>query len=150
MSKTIGNGADAREAYLYAYGASQVNVQEIGSGESRTVMLIGGVVYKVGRDSANRWEHECLTEWRKAGAQWAPQTTIYVGRDPEGGDEYTVLAMPYLPDDGGPVDQDTLAAIRVAAPQTCSENYVSHRGKTYLIDGGDIQSSPPDTAARGR
>jgi hypothetical protein len=50
--------------------------------------------------------------------------------------------MPYLPDEGGEIEPSTLAAIRVAAPETCRENYVSHAGRTYLIDGGDIEVSP--------
>lgn len=120
----------------------------IGSGESRTVYLIDGVVYKLGRDSANTWEHECLTEWRETGADWAPPTSLYQVRLDD--EVYTVVAMPYLPDDGGPVDDATLAAIRVAAPQTCRENYVSHGGRTWLIDGGDIEGSPASKAPAGQ
>jgi hypothetical protein len=113
----------------------------IGRGEARTVYLINGVVYKVARrPSANVYEHDMLTEWRAAGVSWAPATSLW--RFSLYDTEEIVLAMPYLPDDGGDLDAVTLSAIRRAAPQTCRENYVSHGGQTYLIDGGDIELSP--------
>lgn len=113
----------------------------IGDGESRRAWLIGGVVYKVGRASASEYEHEALTAWRLADAGWAPPTSVYHLVDGYG-DPVTVLAMEYLPDDGSPLDEVTLAAIKVAAPQTCRENVTAIDGRTYLIDGGDIELWP--------
>ena len=116
----------------------------IGQGESRTAWLINGVVYKVGRNSANLYEHEALTAWREAGASWAPPTTLYRCTIwPDG--QIMVVAMPYLPDDGSAADDATLAEIRRVAPQTCRENYTTHAGRTHLIDGGDIERFPAAT-----
>lgn len=143
VTEQIGNGYDAYQVVLgpqYADNYGQ-NLKRIGGGEARSAWLVNGVVYKFGRDSANRHEHEVLSAWRATGATWAPKTTLWTGTDWSGG-EYAIVAMEYLPDDGGPVDQETLAQIRRAAPQTCRENYVSHRGRTYLIDGGDVEKWP--------
>jgi hypothetical protein len=141
----IGTEHDARLALLVDHGGyctcCDTECDLIGRGEARRVYLVDGVVYKVAlRDSANRYEHDALTEWRTAGATWAPETSLW-SFDYDG-DIWSVVAMPYLPDDGGPVDETTLAAIKAAAPETCRENYVSHGGRTYLIDGGDIAYSP--------
>jgi hypothetical protein len=113
----------------------------IGSGERRTVWLINGVVYKVGRQSSNRYEHEALTAWRQAGAVWAPATTLWTVPT-EFDENELVVAMEYLPDDGGDIDPAVMAEIRRVAPQTCSENYVSHGGRLYLIDGEDVDLFP--------
>lgn len=145
---TVGNGHDATQAILGwsgftcdCCGEEQFDAKTIiGRGESRTAWLIGGVVYKVGRDAVNEVEHDRLTAWRMAGAGWAPATTLYRGTGVDG-DPATVLAMPYLPDDGL-VDPATLAVIKQIAPQTCRENYVNHAGQTWLIDGGDIELLP--------
>ena len=139
-------GCDATDGALLLAGADdgdlRLSKRLVGQGESRAVWLINGVVYKVAtRDSANVGEHQGLTEWRKAGARWAPETSLHEARS-EYGEAVTVLAMPWLPDDGGQIDAATLADIKRAAPQTCRENYVAHGGLTYLIDGGDIEISP--------
>ena len=114
----------------------------VGSGEARCAWLVNGVVYKIGRNSANEHEHQVLTDWRKAGAHWAPETALYrfaVTHD----DSYTwteiVIAMTYLPDDGSPVNESDLAEIRRVAPQTWFGNYTTYQGRTYLIDGGDVE-----------
>lgn len=140
---TVGTGADAFEAYLLAcgYGGDRVmEVEYVGAGEFRTVYRVGDVVYKLGRDSANEYEHRVLTAWRKAGATWAPETSLYRGEDPFAG-PYTALAMPYLPDDGR-IDADTLSTIKRAAPETCAENVHNCGGQTYLIDGVDVEILP--------
>ncbi|GAA3878350.1 hypothetical protein GCM10022243_48820 [Saccharothrix violaceirubra] len=113
----------------------------IGRGERCVAWLIDGVVYKVGRDAGNRYEHEALTAWRQAGAPWAPPTTLWTVLD-EWGFECVVVAMPYLPDSGAEVDPARLAAIRQAAPQTCRDNYADVDGHLWLIDGGDIEHWP--------
>lgn len=147
-------GCAAADERLAMYGDAvtdddpRYTARVIGSGESRTAYLVNGVVYKVGRDSANDWEHDFLGRWRDAGAEWAPQTslhkvTILVNGDGDT-EQYLVVAMPYLPDDGGEVDEATLAAITVAAPHVSRVNYTSHGGRTYLIDGGDIERDPRD------
>jgi hypothetical protein len=113
----------------------------IGVGESREAWLVNGIVYKVGRDRTNVYEHEALAEWREEGAQWAPVTYLHEVTD-QYGFPRVVLAMPYLPEDGE-VDPATLAEIRQAAPQAAPENYRSSGGQTWLIDGVDIEVSPP-------
>jgi hypothetical protein len=145
MTNTLGNQHDAWLAKLsdtmsYCPCCNTV-ADQIGRGEARRAYLINGVVYKVAdRPGANRYEHEMLTQWREAGATWAPMTALFEFE--LYGDDIPVVAMPYLPDDGGSVDMATLVEIKAAAPETCRENYVSHGGRTYLIDGGDIDHSP--------
>jgi len=136
----VGNAEDAFDAWFYPM-VQHEHVELIGHGESRVVYLVNGVVYKVGRPSANRYEHELLTAWRAAGAQWAPATSLWEDRDPFG-EAYTVIAMDYLPDDGSDPDEATLAEIRRCAPQTCRENLHTHAGQLYLIDGVDIEVFP--------
>lgn len=134
----IGNRDDAATASLADIGYADAEM--IGHGEARRVYRIDGVVYKVTcRNSANTYEHEALTAWREAGAAWAPETAVYEFDLPQGPE--VVLAMPYLPNEGD-ADEATLAEIRVAAPQTCPENWTTHAGQTYLIDGGDIENWP--------
>jgi hypothetical protein len=155
--EVIGNADDAWSAYMGWHETDEhdtalifalvgdndprLHKRIIGQGERRTAWLVNGIVYKVGRRGTNIWEHELLTEWRATGAQWAPATTLWEWTDGFG-DKVAVVAMPYLPDDGGKVNEATLADIRKAAPNTCRENYVSHGGRTYLIDGEDIEGSP--------
>lgn len=118
----------------------------VGSGESRTAYLVDGdlgVVYKVGRESANRYEHEALTAWREAGATWAPQTTLWTAPAPNPfRPDLLVLAMPYLPDDGSTPDPGQLAEVRRVCPETCGENWTVRGGHVWLIDGGDVGSWP--------
>lgn len=144
----MGNEHDAWVALMVAHGMyctcgceiDDNNMRLIGTGESRAAWLVNGVVYKIARRaSANTYEHEMLTAWRKAGAKWAPETSLYefeLYGDPE-----PVVAMPYLPDDCD-LDEATVAEIRRAAPQTCMENWMAHGGQTWLIDGQDIEYLP--------
>lgn len=119
----------------------------VGSGESRCAWLVNGVIYKIGRASANEYEHRLLTAWRDAGGAWAPETTLFhFGGDQSSyGYTETVIAMTYLPDDGTPVNEADLAEIRRIAPQTWSGNYTTHRSRTYLIDGQDIETYPEES-----
>jgi hypothetical protein len=139
-----GNRDDAFEVYMFTHGygsARTIDIEVIGRGESRTVYLLNGVAYKSGRDSANVYEHEALTAWRKAGAWWAPKTSLYEFATPYGDETETIVAMTYLPDDGN-IDEATEAEIRKVAPQTCRENLHSCGGQTWLIDGVDIERMP--------
>jgi hypothetical protein len=134
-------GCDKVERDRYVATGEDVGPTVIGRGEARTAWLVNGVVYKVGRAAVNEHEHRALGAWRQVGASWAPLTSLYRGVDCHG-DTFTVLAMEYLPDDGSPPDESTLAEIRAAAPQTCPENWSTCEGRTYLIDGGDIELYP--------
>ncbi|HEY9473019.1 MAG TPA: hypothetical protein VIS06_04100 [Mycobacteriales bacterium] len=144
----IGNVADAAEAaggWEYANNTLRLNL--IGQGEARECWLIGGVVYKVarwGRESANAYEHQVLSAWRAAGAEWAPATTLWTVRCPIRGELIPVVAMPYLPDDG-PLDRDAVAQIREqAASELWEGNCQQHNGRVWLVDGGDVDRLPTD------
>lgn len=95
-------------------------------------------VYKLakeGQESANRCEHATLTHWREQGAEWAPPTELFevLVDGAHGPVACTVVAMPYLPEDGSvdhvgvviPVDGDFNPA-----------NVVAHDGSLWLIDAG--------------
>lgn len=113
----------------------------IGRGEARTVYQVGQTVYKIGTHRANEWEHHMLTAWRAAGAAWAPPTTMYEVDLPDR--IASVLAMPYIPDDGGEPGSEQLAEIRRAAPQVyVRDNVRVHGGQAWLIDGGDVEREP--------
>lgn len=133
-------GCEDHEIFLSADDPQRTK-RIIGSGEARTAWLVNGVVYKIGRASSNEYEHHALTAWREAGAHWAPETSLYTFDMWHGGTE-VVIAMPYLPNDGSPVEESDLDEIRRAAPQTWSGNYTTHQGRTYLIDGQDIEIYP--------
>lgn len=136
----IGNEDDAFDALLSETMPYSGRARQIGRGEARAVYRIGDVAYKITRrNSANEHEHAALTAWREAGAQWAPETTLY-HFDVQGA-EWVVLAMPYLPHTSR-IDPAVLAEIKKAAPQTCAENVTAHGRRTYLIDGGDIEYWP--------
>lgn len=139
-------GCATRDDVLYARGVDdndpRLTLRVIGRGESRTAYLVNDVVYKIGRDSANEYEHKSLSAWRDADANWAPETHLYRMLSPYG-DPMTAIAMTYLPDDGSALVNSTeLAKIRQAAPQACRENWTVNKGQPYLIDGVDIERFP--------
>lgn len=147
-------GCDEPDNRLYLNGAGdddpRLSKRIIGEGESRTAWLINGVVYKVGRDSANTYEHEALTAWHAAGAPWAPITSLYqinMTLDVGYVETYVVIAMPYLPDDGSQVDEAALTQLRSVASQTWRGNYTVRAGQPWLIDGVDVDYLPPSSLA---
>ncbi|WP_033338900.1 hypothetical protein [Catenuloplanes japonicus] len=112
-------------------------VEQIGQGAHRTVYLSadGTTVYKVGVDGANRREVATLTRLRADGHRHAPEVSLFEVTLTVYGDEETatVVAMPYLPDDGS-----------VARPYPILEgaadfnpgNVHANGGQVWLIDAG--------------
>lgn len=104
-------------------------VDYLASGEHRTVYVDydTDTVYKVGLNTANRNEYTILTE--HVGEPGIPTVTLY-----EIGD-VTVIAMPYLPEDGSvehdgvcwPIDGDFNPG-----------NVVANGGQLWLIDAGGM------------
>ncbi|TDC02642.1 hypothetical protein E1091_00125 [Micromonospora fluostatini] len=117
--------------------------ETIGAGSHRTVYLdhATNVVYKVGLESANRCEVHTLAELRRKGVDYAPPATLYEVEVPDRFDPagpplgVTVVAMPYLPDDGSiPGPRPVLPGANDFNPQ----NTVAHRGRYWLIDAGGL------------
>jgi hypothetical protein len=132
----IGTAADAFEAYATYHHAG--DARQIGRGEDRTAYLINGVVYKIGhRQSANRYDHDTLSTARAAGARWAPESALYtvVGMYDE---TWTVMAMPYLVDDGTDADPEALAEMHAqtgGGVDRIGGNYVVIASQPVVIDG---------------
>lgn len=103
-------------------------------------------VYKIGRDAANRREHEALTNARLGGCDFAPATALYelTVTVPArwGCDSYdidcTVIAMPYLPDDGSVDHAEATFEFLALAGDFNLDNIVAHDGKLWLIDAGGM------------
>lgn len=117
-------------------------VEQIGSGTHRIVYVDHDTdtVYKIakeGHDGANVDEHRNLTHWREQGADWAPPADLYdVVVDGQWGEvACTVIAMPYLPEDGT-VDHD--GVIIAAAGDFNPANVHAHNGRLWLIDAGGM------------
>jgi hypothetical protein len=121
--------------------------KELGEGAQRTAYLHieTGIVYKVGDDACNRYEHQTLAKLRGQGHEHAPVTTLYrvrvtdysdcaFGCAPEVSDR-DVIAMPYLPEDGSvPHAEVWLPGMVDLNP----DNIHAHGGKLWLIDAGGI------------
>lgn len=143
MHMTQGTATDARAAALcHLYGDS-ADAAEIGRGEDRTAYLLNGVVYKIGsRPTANPYDHETLAAARNAGMPWAPETTLWRWTD-QYGDEITILAMPYLTDDGTEPDPTALAAMHAqtgGGVDRIGGNYVVIAGQPVVVDGCTVQA----------
>jgi hypothetical protein len=110
-------------------------VEYVGRGRDRTVYVDydQGTVYKIGCDSANGEEHRVLT--LHAGEDWAPPIELYdvVVEGEYGPIPLTVIAMPYLPEDGS-VEHD--GVIIPATGDMNPANVVAHDGQLWLIDAG--------------
>src|SRR5690606_10070655 len=112
-------------------------------GSNRTVYVDRRTrtVYKVGVDGANRREVRVLAELRAQGADYAPPATLYEVTVPTvvAGlrDEITctVVAMPYLPDDGS---VPRPYPIPPAAADMAPDVMRAHRGQLWLIDAGGL------------
>lgn len=107
-------------------------IEQIGAGSQRTIYLDHDtqVVYKIGHDSANRHEVRMLGVARERGADYAPDATLYEING------VTVVAMPYLPDDGSMGDDQY-----PIFPEACDlnpDNIHAHAGQYWLIDAGGM------------
>ncbi|MER7331719.1 MULTISPECIES: hypothetical protein [unclassified Micromonospora] len=115
--------------------------EHIGQGSQRTVYVDHntGTVYKMGDDGANRQEVCTLAELRARGVDHAPRATLHEVTVPDGyGDTIacTVVAMPYLPDDGSvPRPYPILEG---AADFNPNGNVHANGGQLWLIDAGGL------------
>lgn len=115
--------------------------EPLASGDHRTVYVDHDTdtVYKIGVDRVNRFEVETLANLRAEGAQHAPEATLWTVQvyDPRGGDlvECTLVAMPYLPEDGS-VEHE--GVILPGAGDLNPANIHANGGKLWLIDAGGL------------
>lgn len=141
---TIGDERTATEIATYHHNgdAAPDGWEFIASGSHRSVYVdyCTDTVYKVGLDGANRNEYDALTAARLAGHAWAPAVDIYevtvtdrFGREIE----CTVIAMPYLPEDGS-VEHDGVVIACAGAFDLNSDNVVANGGQLWLIDAGGL------------
>jgi hypothetical protein len=137
----IGTRDGAVTAYLAYRGVGWAEV--IGQGEDRTAYLVDGVVYKVGRRmTANPYDHGILTAWRAAGAPWAPESSLYAVAD-EYGEEWPVMAMPCLLDDGSTAEPAALATMHEqTGGQVDRGNYAVIKGQPIVLDGCTVAGYP--------
>ncbi|MFY1599841.1 hypothetical protein [Micromonospora sp. WMMD737] len=115
--------------------------EQIGQGSQRTVYVDydAEIVYKVGDDAANRQEVRTLAQLRDRGINHAPAAALHTVTvtDPYDGDqEVTVVAMPYLPDDGSVPGPYPL--LEGAADLNPHGNVHAHNGRLWLIDAGGL------------
>lgn len=150
---TIGTAAHAKVIAEWHVNGAWDNAdipqgfREIGAGKQRTAYLhvLTSIVYKVGDDACNRYEHTTLTRLRSEGHEHAPATTLHRvevvdytdcawGLDPQSSYR-DVIAMPYLPEDGSvPHDGVWLPGMVDLNPG----NIHAHGGKLWLIDAGGL------------
>lgn len=140
----IGDPTTAEQIAAYHHGSESAlpdGCDQIGSGSQRTVYVdyVADVVYKIGDDRANRQEVRTLTSLRRRGAQHAPPATLY---EVQVADLFgyltacSVVAMPYLPDDGSvPRPYPILEG---AADLNPHGNVHANRGRLWLIDAGGL------------
>lgn len=117
-------------------------VEQIGCGSHRTVYLDHGtdVVYKIGINNVNRQEVETLDALRARGVDHAPAAHLYevTVNDPWDDSEIvaTVVAMPYLPDDGSVAKPYPI--LEGACDLNPHGNVVANGGQLWLIDAGGL------------
>ena len=115
--------------------------EQIGTGSQRTAYADHGTdtVYKIGDDGANRQEVRTLADLRERGIGHAPAATLHEVTIVDGYGETvtcTVVAMPYLPDDGSvPRPYPVLEG---AADLNPAGNVHSNGGQLWLIDAGGM------------
>lgn len=139
-------GTKTRAAQIaeYHHGGSPyepAGVEYLSQGSQRTVYLDrdARTVYKLGTDGANRQEVRTLTELRARGADHAPAATLYeVAVTGEYGLPVTctVVAMPYLPDDGSVPRPYPI--LNGAADFNAAGNIHANGGRLWLIDAGGL------------
>lgn len=140
----IGNADTAERIAYYHHGLldwAPDGCEQIGAGSQRTVYVDydTDTVYKVGDDGANRQEVRTLTELRERGVAHAPAASLYELTIPDGyGDTITctVVAMPYLPDDGSV--EGPYPLLDGAADLNPHGNIHSNGGQLWLIDAGGM------------
>lgn len=136
----------AAEIAAYHHGTCHdlpSGVGYLASGQHRAVYVDydTDTAYKLARDerqeSANRQEHQLLTEHREAGADWAPPTDLIEVTVTTAWGEFrcTVVAMPYLPEDWSV--EHAGAAIPIDGDFNPS-NVVANGGQLWLIDAGGM------------
>ena len=127
-------------AQAHELGIEIPGVEQIGAGSHRVVYLDrpAKVVYKVGVNSANRQEVRTLTELRTAGHDHAPAATLHEVTYNVFGDrvDCTVVAMPYLPDDGSVARPYPI--LEGAADLNETGNVHANGGRLWLIDAGGL------------
>jgi hypothetical protein len=161
MARRVGTGEEAVAAWLAHHewmwqarlGDSDGQFTLVGRGEDRSVYRCGDVVYKVGsRPSANPYDHEVQEAARAAGCRWAPPaSSLYRLAVPGGVD--SVLAMPYIVDDGTRVDPELLAEMNAqtgGGVDALADNYMVVGGQPIVVDGCtvDLAYLPPAGGAR--
>jgi hypothetical protein len=109
-------------------------------GDHRTVYVDVGsdVVYKIGYEPANRREYKVLTQARLDGKDYAPPVTLYeVTVYDHLGDQTTctVVAMPYLPEDGSVDHKGLIFAEAGDLNPSCVH---AHGGQLWLVDAGGL------------
>ena len=112
-------------------------IEDLGSGTHRIVYVdrAAGVIYKIGTSSANRQEVRTLTGLRERGIEHAPPATIYrIDAGPYYG-WCTIVAMPYLPDDGSVPRPYPLLE---GAGDLNGGNVHANGGRLWLIDAGGL------------
>jgi hypothetical protein len=144
MMTQIGTADTAERIAYYHHGLFErapEGCELIGVGSQRIVYVDHDTdtVYKVGDDGANRQEVRTLTELRERGAAHAPAATLYELTIPSGyGDTIacTVVAMPYLPDDGSV--EGPYPLLDGAADLNPAGNVHANGGRLWLIDAGGL------------
>jgi hypothetical protein len=144
MTQTIGTADIAEQIAGFQHGAldwEPDGCEQIGAGSQRTVYVdhATDTVYKIGDDSANRQEVRTLTALRERGVAHAPAATLYETSIVDGYGETitcTVVAMPYLPDDGSVPGPYPL--LEGAADLNPHGNVHANGGRLWLIDAGGL------------
>ncbi|GHE31743.1 hypothetical protein GCM10017673_38120 [Streptosporangium violaceochromogenes] len=133
-------------AAFYAYMRVEWDerVQKIGQGEDRCAYLVDGVVYKMGpRATANPYDHATLEAARRAGLPWAPPSELFQLVNKYSGEEWSIMAMPYIQDDGTDPDPDAMARMREeTGGQVDFTNYRTIGGQPVVIDGCTVDRGP--------
>lgn len=127
-------------AAVHHGSAESWDVEQIGAGSQRTAYLAeDGIVYKIGDDGANRQEVAALATIRERGDDYAPDADLYeVTTTDVHGDAITctVVAMPYLPEDGSVTGDRPIFA--EAADLNPHGNVHANGGRLWLIDAGGL------------
>ncbi|MFG1918074.1 hypothetical protein [Micromonospora sp. NPDC048898] len=140
----IGNADTAERIAFYHHGLIDFEpdgCEQIGQGSRRTVYVDhrAGTVYKLGDDTTNRQEVRTLTGLRQGGATHAPAAALHEITIPDGHGgslTCTVVAMPYLPDDGSVPGPYPL--LEGAGDLNAHGNVHAHGGQLWLIDAGGL------------
>lgn len=121
--------------------------RHLGTGEHRAAYLHEptAVVYKIGYDEVNRYEHQTLAKLRADGHDHAPATSLHDvhvtdytdcqwGLEPRERD-VVVIAMPYLPEDGSVPHKGVWLPGMVDLNPS---NIHANGGRLWLIDAGGL------------